>query len=149
MIRIRASARSHYDNAGGEGPIAAVIASLYDQLFADPIVGFLFAGKDKKHIVEEQVLLTCSFLGGPQRYRGKPLPEAHAKLPLLPGHFDRRHRLLEQTLRAHSQSIPESVREAWLAIDEGLRSSVLAAGEDARRLTHEPAGPRQGAKGGS
>ncbi|HSY23570.1 MAG TPA: group 1 truncated hemoglobin [Polyangiaceae bacterium] len=142
MIRVRASARSHYDNAGGEGPIAAVIASLYDQLFEDPIVGFLFAGKDKKHIVEEQVLLTCSFLGGPQRYRGKPLPEAHAKLPLLPGHFDRRHRLLEQTLRAHS--IPESVREAWLAIDEGLRTSVLAAGESARELTRDPESPSRG-----
>jgi len=142
MIRIRASARSHYDDAGGEGPIAAVIASLYDQLFEDPIVGFLFAGKDKKHIVEEQVLLTCSFLGGPQRYRGKPLPEAHAKLPLLPGHFDRRHRLLEQTLRAHA--IPESVREAWLAIDEGLRSSVLAAGESARGLTRDPGPPSRG-----
>ena len=135
MIRIRNSARSHYENAGGEGPITAVIAALYDRLFEDPIVGFLFAGKDKKHIVEEQVLLTCSFLGGPQRYHGKPLPEAHAKLPLLPGHFDRRHRLLEETLRAHS--IPASVCEAWLAIDEGLRSSVLAAGEDARRRTHE------------
>ncbi len=135
MIRIRTSARSHYENAGGEGPIAAVITSLYDRLFEDPIVGFLFAGKDKRHIIEEQVLLTCSFLGGPQRYRGKPLPEAHARLPLLPGHFDRRHRLLEETLDAHA--IPASVREAWLAIDEGLRSSVLAAGEDARRLTHE------------
>jgi hemoglobin len=136
MIRIRTSAPSHYESAGGEGPIAAVIASLYDRLFEDPIVGFLFAGKDKKHIVEEQTLLTCSFLGGPQRYRGKPLPEAHAKLPLLPGHFDRRHRLLEETLRAHS--IPETVRQAWLAIDEGLRSSVLAAGEAARERTYEP-----------
>ena len=135
MIRIRTSARSHYDNAGGEGPIAAVIISLYDRLFEDPIVGFLFAGKDKKHIIEEQVTLTCSFLGGPQRYRGKPLPEAHAKLPLLPGHFDRRHRLLEEMLLAHS--IPASVREAWLAIDEGLRSSVLAAGEEARQRTRE------------
>jgi len=89
----------------------------------------------KTHIIEEQVTLTCSFLGGPQRYRGKPLPEAHAKLPLLPGHFDRRHRLLEEMLLAHS--IPASVREAWLAIDEGLRSSVLAAGEEARQRTRE------------
>jgi hemoglobin len=137
---------SHYENAGGEAAIIAVVSSLYDKLFDDPMVGFLFEGKDKKHIVHEQVLFTCAFLGGPQRYRGKPLPEAHAKLPLLPGHFDRRHRLLEQALRAHA--IPEEVCAAWLAIDEALRTSVLASGGEARRQTEqtEPAEPAEPAE---
>jgi hemoglobin len=116
-----------------EAVVRAVLQSLYDKLFADPMVGFLFEGKDKAHIVDQQVSFTRAFLGGPHRYTGKPLPEAHAALPLLPGHFDRRHRLLEQTLL--EQAVPEPVRSRWLRIDETLRSSVLASGAEARSRT--------------
>ncbi len=118
---------------GGEGKVRAVLQVLYDRLFVDPMVGFLFQGKDKQHIVEQQVIFTCAFLGGPYRYEGKPLPEAHAALPLLPGHFDRRHHLLAQILG--EQGIPDEAKQAWLRIDEGLRTSVLASGEDARGET--------------
>jgi hemoglobin len=125
-----------YEAIGGEERVRAVLQSLYDKLFEDPIVGFLFEGKDKQHIVSEQLMFTCHFLGGPQVYTGKPLPEAHAKLPLLPGHFDRRHRLLAQVLE--EQRVPEEVRRVWLGIDENLRRSVLASAEDARNKTREP-----------
>ncbi len=127
---------SAYDAIGGEPGVRAVLQALYDRLFVDPIVGFLFEGKDKAHIVEEQLAFTCGFLGGPQRYTGKPLPEAHAALPLLAGHFDRRHRLLEQVLE--EQRVPAEAASVWLRIDESLRTSVLAAGEEARDKTRLP-----------
>jgi hemoglobin len=128
--------RTPYDAIGGEAQVRGALQTLYDRLFEDPIVGFLFEGKDKAHIVEQQVLFTCGFLGGPQRYEGKPLPEAHANLPLLAGHFDRRHWVLKQVLE--ERGVPEEVRTAWLRIDQGLRTSVLAAGADAREKTHDP-----------
>jgi hemoglobin len=127
---------SAYESIGGEHGVRLVLTSLYDELFVDPIVGFLFRGRDKKHIVEQQVALTCSFLGGPQRYEGKPLPEAHASLPLLAGHFDRRHRLLEVALTHHR--VPDDARIEWLRIDQALRSSVLAAGSGAREVSRAP-----------
>jgi truncated hemoglobin YjbI len=130
-----------YEALGGEARVRAVLEVLYDRLFADPMVGFLFEGKDKAHIVQQQLAFTCRFLGGPHRYVGKPLPQAHASLPLLAGHFDRRHHLLRQVLV--EQRVPEEVAELWLEIDEGLRPSVLAAGEDARERTRAaPAAPR-------
>ena len=125
-----------YEAVGGEPAVLAIIEALYGKLFCDPMVGFLFDGKDKAHIVEQQVRFTCRFLGGPDRYTGKPLPEAHARLPLLPGHFDRRHRLLAQTLDEHR--VPDEVKRVWLAIDESLRQSVLAAAEEARSETRRP-----------
>lgn len=124
-----------YEAIGGEAAVRAVLQTLYDQLFVDPIVGFLFEGKDKAHLVEQQLAFTCRFLGGPQRYTGKPLPEAHASLPLLAGHFDRRHHLLALALERHG--VPAEVRKAWLDIDEGLRGSVLAAGAAARHRTQQ------------
>jgi hemoglobin len=128
--------RTLYEAIGGEEKVRAILQSLYDKLFDDPIVGFLFEGKDKAHIVEQQLAFTCRFLGGPQKYEGKSLPAAHAALPLLPGHFDRRHRLLEQTLI--EQNVPAEVKRVWLTIDESLRPSVLAAGEATREKTREP-----------
>jgi hemoglobin len=127
--------RSLYEAVGGEDRVRAIVRSLYDKLFEDPMVGFLFQGKDKAHIVAQQVVFTSRFLGGPHKYEGKALPEAHAHLPLLPGHFDRRHHLLEQTLT--EEQVPEDVRRVWLKIDESLRSSVLAAGVAARARTYE------------
>jgi truncated hemoglobin YjbI len=122
-----------YGAIGGESRVRAVLLRLYDRLFDDPMVGFLFQGKDKARIVDQQVAFTCAFLGGPQRYTGKPMPEAHSALPLLPGHFDRRHHLLAQVLE--EMQVPDPARDAWLRIDEGLRTSVLATGGEAREKT--------------
>jgi truncated hemoglobin YjbI len=110
----------------GEAKIRAILQALYDQLFVDPMVGFLFEGKDKAHIVAQQVLFTCAFLGGPQRYTGKPLPEAHAALPL---------HVLATLLDRHG--VPDEAKRTWLRIDESLRPSVLAAGAEAREKTRE------------
>jgi truncated hemoglobin YjbI len=126
-----------YEALGGEAKVRAIVGKLYDKLFVDPFVGFLFAGKDRDRIVERQVEFTSAFLGGPARYTGQPLPQAHAALPLLPGHFDRRHWVLGQVLL--DEGVPADVRRTWLDIDQALRTSVLAAGGDARDKTHEPA----------
>jgi hemoglobin len=126
---------SLYEAIGGEARVRAVLQVLYDKLFVDPMVGFLFEGKDKAHIVEQQVAFTCGFLGGPQTYSGLPLPRAHANIPLLPGHFDRRHRLLAQAL--DECGVPEDVKRVWLQIDDALRPSVLAGSAAARAKTRE------------
>ena len=122
---------------GGEAKVRAVLQALYDRLFTDPMVSFLFQGKDKERIVAQQVAFTCRFLGGPQQLRRAILcPRLHAALPLLPGHFDRRHWLLEQVL--DEQHVPEDVKRAWLRIDESLRTSVLSSGGEAREKTRGP-----------
>jgi hypothetical protein len=54
----------------------------------------------------------------------------------LPGHFDRRHRLLEDVLR--DERVPEEVSRVWLRIDETLRPSVLLAAQGARSASRQP-----------
>ena len=125
-----------FEAIGGETRVRAVVQRLYERLLVDPMVGFLFEGKDLNRIVDHQVAFTCAFLGGPTQYTGKPLPEAHAHLPLLKGHFDRRHHVLEEVLV--EQGVPSPVVRLWLDIDESLRASVLRAGREARDKTREP-----------
>jgi truncated hemoglobin YjbI len=121
---------SLYDDMGGEPALRAVLRTVYDRLFGDAMVGFLFAGKDKEKLIEQQLWFTARFLGGPSRYEGKSIPEAHAALPLLPGHFDRRHHLLKLALAEHR--VPAHVAEEWLRVDASLKTAVLRTGEDAR-----------------
>ena len=115
------------EQAGGEAGIRAILDDLYRRLFADPMVGFLFAGHDREHLVAMQTQFTRRLLGDKSAgYTGKSIPDAHAALPILPGHFDRRHKLLADVLREHG--VPEEVREAWLRLDRGLRTAVLRIG---------------------
>lgn len=115
------------EQVGGEPGIRAILEDLYRRLFADPMVGFLFAGHDRERIVAVQTQFTRRLLGDTSAgYTGKSIPDAHAALPILPGHFDRRHKLLADVLREHG--VPEEAREAWLRLDRGLRTAVLKVG---------------------
>ena len=127
---------SLYDEIGGEAGLRAVLRTLYDRLFDDVMVGFLFAGKNKERLIEHQLWFTARFLGGPSRYEGKSIPDAHAALPLLPGHFDRRHHLLRQALAEHR--VPPAVADEWLRVDASLKGAVLRSGEEARERARRP-----------
>jgi hemoglobin len=116
------------ERAGGEAGIEAILRDLYGRLFADLMVGFLFEGHDRERIIRVQTGFTRRLLGETTApYEGQSIPAAHAALPILPGHFDRRHHLLRQVLEAHA--VDSEVREAWLRLDQALRPAVLRAGE--------------------
>jgi hemoglobin len=119
-----------YDDIGGEDGLRRVLRALYDRLFDDVMIGFLFAGKNKAELVEHQLWFTARFLGGPNRYEGRSLPDAHAALPILEGHFDRRHHILREILEAHA--VPAPVRDEWLRVDQSLRTAVIKSGAGAR-----------------
>lgn len=121
---------SLFEEIGGEAGLRRVLQTLYDRLFDDVMVGFLFAGKDKAKLIEHQLWFTARFLGGPSRYEGRSLPDAHAALPILPGHFDRRHHLLREALEEHN--VPAAVRDEWLRVDQSLRHAVIKSGAAAR-----------------
>ena len=58
----------------GEAKLRAVLADFYDRVFADVMIGFMFAGKDRAHLVEREYELTAKLLGAPGIvYRGMPM----------------------------------------------------------------------------
>jgi hemoglobin len=120
-------APTFFARAGGEPAIRRVVSELYERLFDDPMVGFLFQGHDRQRIIDQQTLFTSRMLGADVVYTGKPLPEAHAASPILPGHFDRRHHLLRQILEA--SDLDPSAQAAWLRLDAALRPVLLKQGQ--------------------
>lgn len=106
-----------------EPKLPAIMADFYDRLFDDFMIGFFFAGHDKQQLIERQVQFTAKAMGGPDRYQGRPIAQAHAAMGIFDGQFDRRHHLLRQVLTAHG--IPDEDRELWLALDQSLRARVV------------------------
>lgn len=114
---------SVYDKIGPD-KLRAVITDFYGRLFDDVMIGFLFIGKDRKRLIEKEIELTARFLGADVRYTGKPLRAAHARVPIMGGHFDRRRKILEETLADHD--VDPEVRETWIRHTLALRDQVTA-----------------------
>jgi hemoglobin len=136
---------SDFERVGGEAGLRAIIEDFTARVFEDVMIGFLFAGKDHRRITEMELRFAEEHLGGPRAYRGRSVREAHRRSPIMGGHFLRRRRLLENTLRDHA--VPEDVVGRWLAHVDSLRADVLGelqsvddCDHDAQALRIEPAG---------
>lgn len=114
-----------YDKIGPE-KLRAVIADFYDRVFDDVMIGFLFIGKDRQRLIDKEIELTARFLGADIRYTGKPIRAAHARSPIMGGHFDRRLQILRETLADHE--VDAEVCEAWIQHNLALREQVTADG---------------------
>lgn len=125
------------DEVGGPEALRAIVAELYAQLYDDLLVGFLFEPFDQAQLVAHQLDYLRAHLGDRSgRYTARSMRQAHQSLPILPGHFDRRHHLLKATLARHD--VPAHVQEAWLGLDLALRPFVLNLGATARDALLSP-----------
>jgi uroporphyrinogen-III synthase len=67
-------------SVGGAQGIREAVERLYARLVADASVSHYFEGVDMPRLKRHQVLLLSQLLGGPARYAGPDLAEAHAHL---------------------------------------------------------------------
>jgi hemoglobin len=113
---------SLFDQLGGELRLREIVDSFIDRVFADPMIGFFFRKADKKRIKEMEFQLAASFLGAGIEYQGRPLEKAHAKHPIMGGHFARRRQILKETLEFYQ--VAETIKDAWLKHTDDLRPLI-------------------------
>ncbi|HEY0194919.1 MAG TPA: group 1 truncated hemoglobin [Kofleriaceae bacterium] len=107
----------------GATALRAVITDFYDRLFPDVMIGFMFQGKDRQHLIEREYEFTAALLGAPGvTYAGRPMRAAHAGHTIFGGHFERRLQILRETLRDHH--VDPTVQTAWLDHQLALRSQI-------------------------
>lgn len=133
-----------FDKIGPE-KLRAVIVDFYDRVFADVMIGFHFAGKDKQRLIDKECELAARMLGASIPYTGKTMREAHARHAILGGQFDRRRQILENVLEAHG--VDPEVRATWIDHTNAMRSQITAdKGSD---CDHEQAAVRTHVHGDS
>ena len=106
----------------GELKLRKIIDTFIDRVFADRMIGFFFRKADKEHIKQMEYQLAANFLGAHIEYQGRPLDRAHARHPIMGGHFARRKQILKETLELYE--VAENIKEAWLKHTEDLRAQI-------------------------
>lgn len=113
----------------GEAKVRDLVERFMDTVFADPMIGFFFVGRQLVRIRELELRFAIEHLGGAAAYgayTGRPLGEAHAPgnvPPILGAHFDRRREILRETLEAGG--VDEDIRVRWLAHNEAQRPLIV------------------------
>jgi hemoglobin len=111
-----------FDQLGGELKLRKIIDTFIDRVFADRMIGFFFGKADKNRIKEMEYQLAATFLGAGIGYQGRPHDKAHAKHPIMGGHFARRKQILKETLESYE--VADNIKEAWLKHTEDLRPMI-------------------------
>jgi hemoglobin len=133
---------TNFEIMGGEKALRSVLKDFYDRVFADPMIGYLFAASNQQELIDREYEFTARIMGKDIEYRGKTMREAHGKHRILSGHFNRRHRLLELVLNEHE--VPTQVQDVWLSHMLSLRAAVVGTASNPQGCD----GPNSAAHGG-
>lgn len=119
------------EEVGGEDAMWSLMSRFYDRLFDDLLIGFFFENSDKDRLIRSQIDYVHAHIGSRRgSYDGPSIRQAHADLPILKGHFDRRHQILTEVLEEFD--VPQEVRRAWLGLDRAMREMVINQGAQRR-----------------
>ena len=116
--------RTLFSRIGGEKGLEEILIDFYSRMADDALVGFFFDRRDTRAIAMKQKEFLLRAMGAAKTYSGRTPAKAHEKLPsILTGHFDRRLRLLEQTLRDHGLGEPKI--STWIAFENAYRGAIV------------------------
>ena len=90
---------SLYERLGGKGSIEAAVKGFYERVLADRTLAPFFDGIDMKRQMSHLRQFLTMATGGPARYRGRSMSEAHESLAIKQKHFDSVAGHLVATLR--------------------------------------------------
>jgi hemoglobin len=96
--------QSLYEKFGGHDGVKAVVDTFYEAVLAHPDVAPFFSETNMKKQRLHQTNFISLVLGGPNKYEGKSLREAHAHMKLTDKEFNVIAELLSNALRKHGVS---------------------------------------------
>jgi len=68
--------------------VRAAVDDFYERVLGDDSLAPFFADVDMAHQKSQQLAFLTAALGGPKRYKGRPMKEAHEHLAIAQQHFD-------------------------------------------------------------
>jgi truncated hemoglobin YjbI len=112
------------DSIGGRQAVREAVERLYARLLADPLVSHYFHHVEMPRLKRHQVLLLTQLLGGPARFAGRALAEAHAGLHITSAEYRCVMDHLSAVLR--ELCVAEADVTAIRAALDALESAVVA-----------------------
>jgi len=116
-------ADSLYDRLGGIDPITAVVGTFRDRVAGDDRINLKFARTDLARLTKMLIDQVCEATGGPCRYTGRSMKEAHASMGVTNGEFDALVADLVATLNHFKVGKPEL--DELLGLLGPMRSEIV------------------------
>lgn len=114
---------SLYDAIGGRPALVAAVDKFFARLLDDPVLGPFFpGGVDVRHRCFVVTFLGQA-LGGPERYHGPDLGQAHGHLGITDALFDLTAAHLDATL--DELGLPRRLIDRVIGIVAGLRPTIV------------------------
>ena len=99
-----------------------IIDAFVERVVEDPMIGFFFNSIPKERLKQRELEFAAAWMGHSIAYTGRPLKQAHTQHPIKGGHFDRRKKILHETLNEFD--VPSALKEAWLSHTDALRAQI-------------------------
>jgi hemoglobin len=114
---------SLFDRLGGKTAITAVVADFRKRVEQDPRIDAKFARTDLPRLEAMLVDQVCEATGGPFRYTGRGMREAHQGMGVTTGEFNALVEDLVATLNGFS--VPKAEQDELLGILGPLKTEIV------------------------
>ncbi|HGY89657.1 MAG TPA: hypothetical protein ENK43_00645 [Planctomycetes bacterium] len=128
---IKHESKTLFERLGGSDAVVAVVTEMYERILGDSELDPFFRDIPLERLRRHQVQFLTAALGGPKRYRGRSIAEAHAGLGIEQRHFERTARHLADAMRA--AGVPGSLAGEVMKIVAPLGEQVVGQGSDPHR----------------
>jgi len=115
--------RTLYERLGGIDAITAVVEDFRDRAAADDRINLKFARTDIARLTKMLIDQVCEAAGGPCRYGGRSMKEAHAGMRVTTGEFTALVNDLVATLKQFK--VPSAEQDELLEILGPLKSDIV------------------------
>ncbi len=112
-----------FEQIGGAAAVDAAVDIFYRKVLSDPIISHFFDTVDMdRQVGKQKAFLTMAF-GGPNKYTGKDMREAHKHMKLTEQHFSAVAGHLKGTLE--ELNVPENLINEVMKIAASTHDDVL------------------------
>ena len=117
--------KSLYDRLGGKDAITAVVDEFVANVAADTRINAMFANADVTNLKTKLVDQICEATGGPCKYTGKNMKDAHVGMNIKEADFNA---LVEDLVKALDKfKVPEKEKGELLGALGGMKPDIVTA----------------------
>ena len=118
-----AQEKSLYERLGGEPAISMVVDEFAKNVLGDTRINKKFAHSDANRLVTNLKTFVCSATGGPQKYEGESMKEAHHHMGVTEGEFNA---LVEDLVKALDKlNVPSKEKNDLLAALGPMKPQIV------------------------
>lgn len=118
-----AQEKTLYERLGGQAAVEAVVKDFAGNVLADERINKKFAKSDADRLVKNLIDFVCLATGGPCKYEGKSMKDAHKNMAVTEGEFNALVEDLVKTLNKFN--VPEKEQKELLTALGGLMGQIV------------------------